>query len=113
MKPERKLQFKIDTSRRDPSPMEIKIATKLKELNVPFAQEVIFAGCKNPATGAPLIYDFYCHDHNLLIEYDGRLYHIRDEVKARDKIKNEFARKMNIRLVRLKTRAEMIEFFRE
>lgn len=104
------ISYTVDTSC-TPSPMEIKIATKLHSLNIPFAMEVIFEGCINPITGFPLRYDFYCYQHNLLIEYDGRLYHVTDEVKTRDKIKNEFARKNKIKLVRLKNRADCVDFF--
>lgn len=96
-----------------PSPMELKIANKLTEHNIPFATEAQFAGCKNPKTGQFLKFDFYCYAHNLLIEYDGFQYHLKDEVKRRDQLKNEFARRVKIPLVRLKNRKEMLEFFKQ
>lgn len=94
-----------------PSGMEAKIAILLQDRNVKYFQEVIFEGCVNPLTGIALRYDFYLPELNILVEYDGRLYHVTDEVRARDKVKDKFARQNKINIVRLKNRADVVMFF--
>ena len=72
-----------------------------------------FKTCINPKTGWNLYYDFYLSHKNILIEYDGYQHYLpyhRDkfnldsleERKYRDNLKTVWARRNNMRLVRIK-----------
>ena len=85
------------------------IATFLKNKNIDFERQKTFDNCKNKRK---LRYDFYIKSKNLLIEYDG-LQHFKpidyfggkkaynNQVKL-DNLKNEFASKNGIKLIRIK-----------
>lgn len=86
-----------------------KIRKILKELNLKFTEEQIFEGCKNKL---PLPFDFYLPEHNICIEFDGIQHYepieffggikkFEERVKM-DKIKNEYCKNYNIRLIRIK-----------
>jgi hypothetical protein len=85
----------------EPSHAERLIIKELQKERIIFEREVNFTGLVNPLTNAPLRYDFYIPKFNLIIEYDGIKSHSTIEVKDRDRIKNEFAKKKGIQLVRI------------
>lgn len=84
-----------------PSFAEELIINILNSRNIEFDREVSFEGLINPATQQPLRYDFYIPHFNIIIEYDGIESHASNEVKARDNIKNNFAKKHRIKLIRI------------
>ena len=47
------------------------------------------------------VVDFYCASRNLIIEVDGSIHDI-EEIKEKDKIREEFLTKWNYRIVRIK-----------
>jgi len=74
--------------------------------NISYIQEKTFEQCKNPKTNALLRFDFYIPDLNMCIEYDGQHHSIDykntlEEVKYRDKLKNQFCKKNQIQLLRI------------
>jgi very-short-patch-repair endonuclease len=80
----------------------------LIEKNINFEEQKIFEKCKNKKY---LPFDFYLPEYNLLIEYDGK-HHFEPiyifggknylrTVKKHDELKNEFARKNKINLLRI------------
>lgn len=78
-------------------------------MNISFKQEHIFKDCVNPKTNYPLRFDFYLPDYNCCIEYDGQQHyyegHFNDSLidrQIKDKIKNEYCNKHNIKLIRIK-----------
>lgn len=87
---------------------EIKINNFLLINNVEFIREYRFKDCKNIKT---LPFDFYLPEHNICIEYDG-IQHFKEVknwggkkgyelIKERDKIKNEYCIKNDIKLIRI------------
>ncbi len=91
--------------------MEKNISDHLSENKIEFYSEVMFDTCRNPLTMARLIFDFYFPSRNLLVEYDGKAYHVKESVLVRDKIKDRWARQNNIRLVRISNRFQWLKFF--
>jgi hypothetical protein len=83
------------------SPKEKIINKILCEYNAVFVKEATHKLLTNPNTGCNLFYDFYIPSKNVIIEYDGKDYHDSEDVLFRDEIKNNFARKHNIKLIRL------------
>lgn len=88
---------------------ENKIFNFLIKNNVDFIQQKRFADCKYKYT---LPFDFYLPKYNLCIEYDGKQ-HFKPikkfggeqefkERKIKDKIKTEYCKKNNIKLLRIK-----------
>lgn len=87
---------------------EREIKQFLKKQNINFISQKKFDGCKNKRH---LVFDFYLPDHNLCVEYDG-IQHFQ-EIKyfggkktfnnqlKKDKIKNEYCKKNNIKLLRI------------
>ena len=81
----------------------------LNENNIPYMCQKKFDDCKYKTA---LPFDFYFQDRNLCLEYDGIQHFMsienwggEDEFKLRkkkDKIKNDFCKKNNIRLERIK-----------
>lgn len=87
----------------------------LKKHNVKFNEQQTFPDCRNKY---PLKFDFFLPNHNLLIEYDGKhhfelIYRSKNDteeivqqrhevVKLHDKIKNEYALRNNMKLLRVK-----------
>ena len=78
--------------------------------NITFIRQKTFEGCKGKFR--KLLFDFYLPEYNMLIEYDGRQHFEAfdffggnkglQRVKLYDKIKNEYAEKNNIKLIRIK-----------
>lgn len=85
----------------EPSFSEKAIAKLLNQMGIRYFQEVMFDDCRNPSTGAKLRYDFYLPDYNAIIEYDGKEYHSNIDVMLRDDYKNSYAKKNNIKMVRI------------
>lgn len=96
---------------------ENKVKLYLESKNIEFKQQKTFIDCINPNTNYKLRYDFYLPNYNLLIEFDG-IQHFRpstfngkldkeqtlklfEQTKVNDKIKNDFARDNNIKLIRI------------
>jgi len=90
---------------------EIKVARYLSDKNIKFTPQKTFQTLRNIGL---LKCDFYLEDLNLLIEYDGEYHHkpVRgsttenkqknlEVTQRRDKIKDEWARKNNIPLLRI------------
>jgi hypothetical protein len=84
-----------------PSFAEQKIIDRLTELDVIFEREVCFDDCRNPDTGIRLRFDFYFPAKEILMEYDGVAFHADTETKRRDRIKNDFAKSINVKIVRI------------
>ena len=82
------------------------------KLSINFIPEYSFVDCINPETGAHLKFDFYLPDYHCCIEYDGEQ-HFKgwrksrevksslEQVKFRDKLKNEYCKEHNILLIRI------------
>jgi len=77
----------------------------LKKNNIKFEEQKRFNGCKDIKL---LPFDFYLFNYNLCIEYDG-IQHFNEKSKfyskkliEHDKIKNEFCKNNNIKLLRIK-----------
>lgn len=88
------------------------IGYTLDNLGITYEAEKSFADLRNEQTGVKLRYDFYVHAKNLLIEYDGKQHtgegnfygrSKEDFEKSldRDKQKDDYAFKNNIKLVRI------------
>lgn len=93
------------------SPMELRVKEELDKLKIKYYTQVEFSDCINPLTNYKLSFDFYLPNFNLLIEYDGINYHSSKKVKQRDQVKNDYAKKKSIRLVRLTGNKELNIFF--
>lgn len=93
------------------SPMERKILKVLRKEGINYWREVEMVGLINPTTNRKLRYDFYFPEHNLILEYDGKEYHQSESVKYRDKIKDEYAKKKRITLVRVTGLNDLSKFF--
>lgn len=87
---------------------EREIRDFLKKMNVKFIQQHKFKNCKNINV---LSFDFYLPEQNLLIEFDGEQHFVSKKylggeegfakIQINDKIKNEYARKNSINLLRI------------
>jgi hypothetical protein len=95
----------------EPSHSERLIMKHLQSEGIKFEREVNFTGLVNPLTNAPLRYDFYIPKFNLIIEYDGVKYHADIDVKDRDRIKDDFAKKNKIQIVRISGIRYIAAFF--
>jgi acetone carboxylase gamma subunit len=103
---------------------ETMIAKILTERDIPFIRQKIFNDCKRQDSSRCLPFDFYIPSQNLLIEFDGEHhfypvifsnnpkdktyftnYHKR--VKENDIIKNQYATKYGIRMLRIPYYAEI------
>ena len=86
---------------------------KVKSIN--FETQKSFNDCRNPKTRALLFFDFYLPDYNVLIEYDGQQHFVKTKdrsfwmsqkdiqgIKYRDSIKNKYAKRKTIKLIRIK-----------
>lgn len=84
---------------------EISIFNYLTDNKIKFTRQKTFKGCKNKSL---LFFDYYLPEFNLCIEYDGEFHskpifgleYLNETVK-RDKIKNEYCEKNNIKLLRI------------
>jgi very-short-patch-repair endonuclease len=95
----------------EPSHSERLIMKHLESERIKFEREVNFTGLVNPLTNAPLRYDFYIPQFNLIIEYDGVKYHASIDVKDRDRIKDNFAKRNKIDIVRISGIRNISAFF--
>jgi len=90
---------------------ELSIKKWLEENHISFIPQYRFQKCKDKKT---LPFDFYLPDHNICIEYDG-LQHFKpmgfsgsksnilfEITKKHDKMRNDFCKNNNIRLIRIK-----------
>lgn len=84
---------------------ERSISKWLYNNNFTYKEQFKFKKCKNER---PLPFDFYLPDYNICIEYDGE-FHFKEttlgndlkQQKKHDKIKNEFCKENNIKLIRI------------
>lgn len=84
------------------------IANWLITNNISYEPQKTFDGCRNKL---PLPFDFYLTDYNIAIEYNGKQHYepidyfggqkAFDNVIMRDKIKEDYCRKNNIRLIKI------------
>jgi hypothetical protein len=104
---------------------EIKILNFLKNNNIEFISQKTFVDCINPKSNTKLKFDFYLPNQNILIEYDGEQHykmgalikgkhltteHEFKEIQFRDKLRNEYSKNNNIKLLRIKyTKFNQIE----
>lgn len=82
------------------SPMEKLVASTLKKIGVRYLREVSFADLRSEK-GGYLRFDFYLPKYNLILEYDGQIWHESKKVKSRDKKKDQFCKENRIRIRRL------------
>lgn len=82
----------------DPSPAEQRIIDELVKYNIHWEREVSFEGLLS-TSGGYCRFDFYLPDHNIIIEYHGKPWHIEPERVANDTIKQEFCSNHNINLI--------------
>jgi hypothetical protein len=94
---------------------EIKILNFIKKNNIECITQKMFDDCRNPKTNRKLRFDFHIPSKNLLIEYDG-IQHFEKgmtrnfitteedliENQYKDKLKTEYAKSNNIKLLRIK-----------
>lgn len=87
---------------------ELAILDWLRQHNIDFVKEYRFKECKNKI---PLPFDFYLPSKNTVVEFDGKQhYEVTPffngeagylQTKTNDKIKNEFCKNHNIKLIRI------------
>jgi very-short-patch-repair endonuclease len=87
---------------------EILIENFLKENNINYQSQFQFSDCRYIN---PLRFDFYLHDYNICIEFDGVQHYAKDAsesyyydetVKIRDEIKTNYCKNNKIKLIRIK-----------
>jgi very-short-patch-repair endonuclease len=88
---------------------EIRIEETLKNNKIKFEKQKSFNDCK---CHKKLFFDFFLPQHRLLIEYDGEQHYKEigffggrkgfEERRKRDEIKNNYVKKNNLRLIRIK-----------
>jgi len=87
-----------------------------KDNNIKYNSQKTFDGCNYKY---PLRFDFYLIEHNICVEYDG-MQHFKpidyfggidtfNYILLKDKIKNEYCKKNNIKLIRIKYDDNIIE----
>jgi len=95
---------------------EFKIMNYLNDNNIKFYCEYRFSNCRDKL---PLPFDFYLPNYNMCIEYDGEQHFkevkiwngvigLSERIK-KDKIKNEYCLKNNIKLLRIKYNENIID----
>lgn len=82
-----------------PSEAEKIIIRALNGHEIEYYTEVSFEGMRY-STGSYARYDFWIPSMNLLIEYDGVEAHSTEEQLHRDRLKNHFCKRNNIKLIR-------------
>ena len=88
---------------------EEKIAQILNNNLITYKKEKTFNDCINPQTNSCLRFDFYLPDYNCCIEYDGEqhfceargVWNSLESIKEKDKIKNQYCKNNNIKLIRI------------
>lgn len=91
----------------------------LKENFIAFKRQKTFCNCVNPKTNKKLRFDFYLMEKNICIEYDGQQHFnsidhwggekTLKENKRKDKIKNEYCKNHNIRLIRISYKENVVD----
>lgn len=72
-----------------------------------FESQKKFNDCRNPKTNRKLKFDFFIEKYNLLIEFDGKQHYTSvaymntEDIQYRDRIKDEYAKDNNIKLLRI------------
>lgn len=105
------------------SQWEALINNLLKEHNTNYTFQMKFDDCKNKEGNSVLPFDFYLHDLNTVIEYDGE-HHFKpisywggeEKFKAtqqNDKIKNEYCKQHGIRIIRLNYKQKKEEIIQQ
>ena len=74
----------------------------LDKHNISYEFQKYFNDCRCKETNRILPFDFYLTDYNCCIEIDGPEHKNNDIRKNRDRIKNRYCKKNNIRLIRIK-----------
>ena len=83
------------------------ISKLLNENNIPYEKEKTFNDCINPETGRKLRFDFFVNN-SYIIEFDGEQHYNKtngfysEKGAIRDRIKDEWALKNNVSLIRIK-----------
>lgn len=98
---------------------ELLIRNFLNDNNIKFISQYKFKDCKNINK---LAYDFYLTDYNICIEFDGRQHFNAysyfggedafKQIQLRDKIKNEYCKLNNIRLIRISYKENIIKILK-
>lgn len=84
---------------------EKSISKFLNDNQIVFKREYYFKGLYNYNKTQLLYFDFYVHEFNLCIEYDGEQHYSNDKTdnqKANDFLKNAYCAKNNINFLRIK-----------
>lgn len=91
--------------RSEPSKGENKIIDFLSSEKIRFTREYYFDGLYNFYKNRLLYFDFYLHEYNLCIEYDGKQHYGKRKTEveqANDFLKNAYCAKNKIPLLRIK-----------
>lgn len=96
----KKSKLQYFTTSVEPSKAEDLIIYFLNKNNIKYEREVSFKGFTSPK-GGYYRYDFFFPQSNLILEYDGKLYHRN---KTNDNIKNIFCRNNGIKIVRFNSK---------
>lgn len=97
---------------RIPSSGELAVRTWLVINGISFTEQHVMKGCVNKRTNCHLIFDFYLHEHNTVIEFDGSQHFTytpcfhntkSDFISqvSRDRQKNNYCRVNNLKLIRI------------
>lgn len=81
------------------SPAEQLIIDQLSRYRVEWHREVSFNTMPLTPKGSTYRYDFYLPQHNTIIEYQGKHWHVSEERLAADKVKAAFCKKHSIDLI--------------
>lgn len=90
---------------------EYTIRTLLEQYNLSFEQQKTFSSCRFPDTNRLAYFDFYVNN-NYIIEFDGKQHfditphgyftqEVLNDIKLRDKFKNNWCQENNILLIRI------------
>ena len=87
------------------------VSSFLKQNNIKFISQYKFSDCFFKNKNAPLRFDFYLPKYNICIEYNGVQHYKKVEIfggdkafkeqKKRDKLKREYCKKNNIKLIEI------------
>lgn len=82
----------------EPSPAEQKIIDELVRYDIRWEREISFAGL-SLSTGGWARYDIWLPDHNTVIEYHGRCWHVTEQRVNVDTIKEQFCINNKINMI--------------